>query len=103
MGIADPEAALEKLREFLHLQQQADRYPMGEVSRELHAAIDHLEPLIKAIARALGEERVEDVASLRFSAMAVTNRLIGTLERQEEYEQILGPRGPTLAARALTP
>ena len=42
MGIADPEAALEKLREFLHLQQQADRYPMGEVPRELHAAIDHL-------------------------------------------------------------
>ena len=51
VGIADPEAALEKLREFLHLQQQADRYPMGEVPRELHAAIDHLVSCLVSLSR----------------------------------------------------
>ena len=100
MGIANPEEALTKLREFLHLQQRADIFPLGEVPRELHAAIDHLEPLIKEIA---GEERVADVAGLPFSAMAVTNRLIGTLERREEFKRILAPRGPALAARELHP
>ena len=102
MGIADPEGALERLREFLRLQHRADSYELGEVPRDLHEAIDRLEPHIKKIARALGEERVGDVAGLPFTAMAVTNRLIGTLERQEEFERILAP-GPTLAANRLHP
>ena len=101
MGIADPQAALERLREFLHLQEQAGRYPMGEVPRDLRAAINQLGPLIEEMARALGEAGVEVVAGYRSRAIAVTNRLIGTLEQQEDYQQIFGPVGPTLAASQL--
>ena len=30
--LADPEAALEQLREFLHLQEAAEKYPYTEAS-----------------------------------------------------------------------
>lgn len=101
MGIADPEAALEKLRELLRLQERADRYPMSEVPRDLRAAINQRGPLVEEIARSLGEAGAEVVAGYRSSAIAVTNRLIGTLEQQEDYQQIFGPVGPMLAAEGL--
>ena len=103
MGIADPEAALEKLREFLRLQERADRYPMGEVPNDLRAAISQLGPLVEEIARALGEAGAEVVAGYRSSAIAVTNRLIGTLEQQEDYQQIFGLVGPMLVGSQLHP
>ena len=37
------------------------------------------------------------------SAIKATVRLIGILERQDDYERIFGPAGPTLAARQLHP
>ena len=103
MGIADPEAALEKLHEFLRLQHEADRYLSYEVPQGIRAAIDKMEPLIEDIARALGEERVGAVADSAYVAIAVTNRLMGTLENSDTREQILGPAGPTLAASGLHP
>lgn len=101
MGKVNAEAALETLREFLRLQMLADRHLLGDVPRELNAAIDQLEPLVEKIAIALGEERSGDVAGLPYGAMAATNRLIGILERREEHERIFGHEGPTLAASRL--
>lgn len=103
MGIADREAALVKLHEFLRLQHEADRYLSYEVPQAIRAAIDKMEPLIEDIASALGEQRVGDVVGDTYVAIAVTNRLIGTLENSAVREQILGPVGPTLAANRLHP
>ena len=96
MGIADPEAALEKLREFRGLQEQADTFGLYDaLPPQLTAAIGQLEPLIEEIARAVGEERVDHVASgWTHSALAVTNRLIGTLEKQPDFQRIFDPPGP---------
>ena len=38
---------------------------------------------------------------MRYGAITVTNRLIGILEQQDDYQQIFGPAGPTLAAIGL--
>ena len=103
MGIADPEAALEKLREFRDLQDQADRHGWSDVPRNLEAAINHLMPVVKEIARALDKEEVDALSSEPFLAVDATIRLIGRLERQEDFRQIFGPIGPTLAARQLHP
>ena len=101
MGIADPEAALEKLHEFLRMQEEAKRHPVYEVPQHLEARIRKLEPTVEEIARALDDEHVQAVAHMRYGAITVTNRLIGILEQQDDYQQIFGPAGPTLAAIGL--
>ena len=103
MAIADSEAALEKLREFRQLQERADKYELGDAPQPLEAAIDHIQPLIEEIARSLDDKSVGAVAGLPYRAIAASNRLIGILERQEDFRQILGPAGPTLAASGLHP
>ena len=103
MGIADPQAALERLREFRQLQERADKYELGDAPQPLEAAIDHIQPLIEEIARSLDDKSVGAVAGLPYRAIAASNRLIGILERQEDFRQILGPAGPTLAASGLHP
>ncbi len=101
MGITDPEAALEKLREFRDLQGQANRHGWSDVSRDLEGAINHLMPVVKEIARALDKAEVVALSSEPFEAVDATTRLIGRLERQEDFRQIFGPTGPTMAARQL--
>ena len=103
MAIADSEAALEKLREFRQLQERADMYELGDAPQQLEAAIDHIQPLIEEIARSLDDKSVGAVAGLPYRAIPASNRLIGILERQEDFRQILGPAGPTLAASGLNP
>lgn len=101
MDIADPETALARLYEFLHLQEQADPYSDSIAPRDLTAAINHLRPLVEEISRALGEPHVGNLSGFPYTAIGATNRLIGILERQADYRQILGPVGPTLAASGL--
>ena len=103
VAIADSEAALEKLREFRQLQERSDNYELGDAPQQLEAAIDHIQPLIEEIARSLDDKSVGAVAGLPHRAIAASNRLIGILERQEDFRQILGPAGPTLAASGLHP
>lgn len=103
MGIADREAALEKLHEFLRLQEFKERGWPYDVSPAINAAIGRSERLIEDIARELDGGCVGDVSGNPYTAIAATNRLIGILENQEVSEQILGPPGPNLAANRLHP
>ena len=98
MGIADPEAALEKLHEF---RETLDEYDDD--------SIHQLVPFIEEIARRVDPDNVSRLAG-RLDALGVwhwitaeaeTARLIGILEQQADYQRILGPRGPTLAAEGL--
>ena len=104
MDITDPEAALEKLRQFHRLQEHARDYPYTEIPLEIKNAIDKLLPLIEEIARALGEEkRAIRVGGWPHQAPSVTNRLIAIVEQRDDYQQIFGPVGSTLAASRLHP
>ena len=101
MGIADPEAALEKLREFRELQEEAVLYWPGDAPPATQEAIAKREPLVEGIAGVLDRASVVLVSSGPRRAIAVTNRLIGILENREDHERILGPSGPALAASRL--
>ena len=104
MGIADPEAALEKLREFLILLRRADHYSWSDdVPRSIELEIDHMMPLVKAIARAVDREEERGLSRSPVYSIGATTRLIGRLERHEDFRRILGPAGPTLAANRLHP
>ena len=103
MGIADPEAALEKLREFRRLQEQAESCWPGDAPQATQEAIDKMEPLVERIARALDTVSVLSVSGAPRTAIATTNRLMGILEKQEDFQQIFGHGGPTLAANQLHP
>ena len=59
MDMANPEAAMENLREFRHLQEAANNFPHGEMPADIRAAIDKLLPLIEEIARSLGVVDIE--------------------------------------------
>ena len=101
MGIADPEAALEKLYEFRRLQEQAQPYWPSGAPPAITEAIERLAPLVEGIADVLDRAKVGWVSAAPRSAIAVTNRLVGILEGQGDYQQIFGPVGPTLAASQL--
>lgn len=103
MGIADPEAALKKLREFRDLQETARKYPFGEAPLEIVTAITHLVPLVEEIARSLGEEqRIKTTGGWPYT-VNVTNRLISIVEQRDDYQRIFGPAGPSLATGGLHP
>lgn len=103
MGIADPEAALEKLREFRHLHELADREGSNWVPAALCRDINRLSLLVNDIAHALGLEGADVSESDHESAIDFTDLLIGKLERHEDYERIFSPKGPTLVASGLHP
>ena len=110
MQLGDPEAALERLSEFhAHLDAAIRSRPVN-VPDSRWEQLYKLLPLIEDIARRIDHDNVAELASKRDSgswrlgpARDETLRLIGILERQEERERILGPRGPTLSARGLHP
>ena len=108
MGIADPEAALAKLREFLaliaaDLHDREDDDPRSSLA-ELYA----IQPLIEGIASSIDPDNVGHL-SKKMSRGHWPNgftqheaiRLIGILQQRADYERILGPVGPTLAANRL--
>ena len=102
MGIADTEAALEKLREFLTLLE-ASRDDSDAWQRAVG-----MQRLVEGIAREIDPGNVARLAekdrhggwSTR-AARTQTLRLIGILEHDEEFQRILGQFGPTLAANRL--
>ena len=110
MGIADPEAALAKLREFGDLIE-AD---FGDQAAERHRTslerLIQMQPLMEAIARAIDPDNVALLLKksyfhewpIRDTQVEVV-RLIGILKGQADCQQILGPAGPTLAASRLHP
>ena len=103
MDIADPEAALERLSEFRRLQEQAESCWPGKAPPAISEAIERMEPLVERIAGALDPRSVLLVSASPSMAIATTNRLMGILEKQEDFQQIFGHGGPTLAANELHP
>lgn len=104
MGIADPEAALEKLREFLELLKAG--YGDGEAT----ARAAEMQPTIEEIAKRIDPDNVGRLSERNRHggwdhgpASTEAHRLIGILENHEVHEQIFGPVGPTLAANRLHP
>ena len=98
MAIADPEAALRILREFHQLNAQA-----ASGSDDVYHAINHLSLLVNDIADALGMPGVDVTTYDHDAIIDEMDRLIGKLERQDDYLRIFGPVGPTLAADRLHP
>ena len=106
--LGDPEAALERLREFHALLDAAISSRPVNVPASRWEQLYKLLPLIEDIARRIEPDNVAELASKRDSgswrlgpARDETLRLIGILERHEERERILGLEGPTLAAGGL--
>ena len=111
MDLADPEAALEKLREFREMLRSDYGNWVSDRDRDwMLEPVREMQPLIQGIATKVDPERVdaldEDFVSDAWgwhSAQAETSRLIGLLENREVRDEILGPPGPTLAANRLHP
>ena len=112
MGISDPEAALEKLREFRGLLVTDERALLASGPLSAQVARSELQPLIERIARELDTDGAEELGGRwnnlqqRWNltgAIHATDRLIGILKRREDYQQLFGPVGPTLAASQLHP
>ena len=112
MGIADPEAALEKLREFLGLLVEDEQALESGSPPPSEGQRITLQPLIERIAREIDRGSAGSLGgtwnkrTLRWSlngAISATMRLIGILDRQDDYYRIFGPVGPTLAANRLHP
>ena len=112
MGIADPEAALEKLREFRDLLVADERALRAGGRRTAQVPRSELQPLVEQIARELDPEGVQHLGGAwsnmgqRWTfggAITATDRLIGILEKREEYERIFGAEGPKLAGSQLHP
>ena len=109
MGLADPETALEKVREFRDLLN-AENDEELEGGQTVWERLNGMRHLIEAIAQAIDPDNAERLSrENRFGGWATgdaqreTLRLIGILESQDDYEQIFGPVGPTLAANRLHP
>ena len=112
MGIADPEAALEKLREFRDLLVTDERALRADGRRTAQVPRSELQPLVEQIAQELDPEGVQHLGGTwsnmgqRWTfggAITATDRLIGILEKREEYERIFGAEGPKLAGSQLHP
>ena len=110
MPLRDPEAASKLLREFLALLDNEARSRKAGGSRAYWDEIHKMKPLIEDIARVLDPQNVGDLSVVSSTgtwklgpAHTETLRLIGKLERREDYERVLGPTGPTLAANRLHP
>ena len=103
MGIADREAALEKLHEFLRLQEVRTRDWPYTVPPAISAAVDRSVHLIEDIAGELDGGCVGDVSGNPYVAIRATNRLIGILENQAVSEQILGPARPQARRQPIAP
>ena len=100
MTIANPEAALKTLREFRYLNMEA---AAGSDEGQIYDAIHHLNLLVRDIAHALGMPGVDATTYDYEATVDQMDQLIGKLERQDDYERIFGPIGPTLAADRLHP
>ena len=108
MGIADPEAALEKLERFRVLL----KWDIGDIEanrvRRYLSELYALQPLVEGIASRIDPDNVGrlseewgDGTLNTEAAYAETLRLIGILNQRADFEQILGPVGPTLAANRM--
>ena len=110
MAIADPEAALEKVREFRDLLILDEHAIQEGKTRAVYVQRIKIQPLIEEIANELDPDGVEDLGG-RFNtlmqrwtlndAIKRTHRLTGILETREESQRILGPVGPTLVGSQL--
>ena len=110
MAIADPEAALEKVREFRDLLRADHQDQEEESPRSSLVRLYEMQPLIEAIAREIDPDNavlLTNTSSFNEWPIGDTQvevvRLIGILQRQEDFKQIFGPAGPTLAASGLHP
>ena len=108
MAIADPEAALEKLQTLVRLLRWDISDMESDRPRTHLAELYALQPLIEGIARRIDPDNVgrlseewSDGTPNSEAAFAETLRLIGILEQRADFERILGPVGPTLAANRL--
>ena len=108
MGIADPEAALAKLREFAALMAADARDGEADGPRSSLAELYAMQPLIEGIASRIDPDnvgRLSERSSRGVWPIRVTQqeviRLVGIIEQRADYERILGPVGPTLAANRL--
>ena len=112
MAIADPEAALEKLRQFRDLLVEDERALDAGRPRTAQEARSALQPLIERVAHDIDPDSVQRLGGSwsnprqRWTyggAITATDRLIGILEKREDYEQIFGAEGPKLAGSQLHP
>ena len=112
MGITNPEAALEKLREFRDLLAADERALGAGRPRTAQEARSALQPLIERVAREIDPDGVQHLGGTwsnlgqRWTyggAITATDRLIGILEKREDYERIFGAEGPKLAGSQLHP
>ena len=108
MGISDPEAALTKLREFLALMAADLHDREADGPRSSLAELYAMQPLIEGIAGRIDPDNVGHLSkrgNRGIWPIGVTEqeviRLVGILEQRADYERILGPVGPTLAANRL--
>lgn len=121
MPLTDPQRAREKIREFLnHFERferltrelygtnsQPHRDDLSQRLRAVESQINTLQPLIERIGSLLDAEE----SPTRFkrsvnhphwaTAHAATERLLGILDNEPLFGQILGPVGPTLSAQRL--
>ena len=111
MGIANTESALERLRKFRSLITTDQNNRQKSHPRTTLRRAQEMLPLIRRIAERvdpasmdlLSEERNSEWGWRWDSAVLAVNQLIGILDQQDDYERILGPAGPTLAANRLHP
>ena len=110
MGIADPEAALERVREFIRLVDADSRDQEQERARSSLPRLYQMQPLMEAIAREIDPDNaplLSKKSSFNEWPIRATEeeivRLVGILEDREHYRRIFGPAGPTLAANRLHP
>lgn len=112
MEIADPVAALEKVRSFIALLDQGRH--LREVATDSVQAkqndIQILEqfPLILRIATRVDPELVDELKKESYGwrwyeTLDASRQLAGVLSSAKETERILGPVGPKLAAASLHP
>jgi Protein of unknown function (Hypoth_ymh) len=114
IGIADPQAALEKVRQFIGLLENSrDIYRNygareTEEGRETDSLIHESLPLIVQIADRADPDLVpklqdQDYSWPFYKTIEAAQQLAGRLSSLDEAERILGPRGPKLAAANLHP
>ena len=112
MEIADPAAALEKVRSFIALLEQgkhlrqvaADSVQAKQTDVQIY---EHF-PLVLRIAARVDPELVDELKKESYGwrwygTLNASRQLAGVLSSAEETERILGPVGPKLAAASLHP